>query len=104
MARYLKVGTKADFENLQGGKLVVADGQSIALFNVGGSIYALENTCTHRGGPLSEGMLAGDVVTCPWHGAEFDIKTGAVLSPPAPRAVKSFPVRVSGNDVEVEIG
>lgn len=104
MAQFVKVGTKAEFENLEAGKLVQAGGQSIALFKQNGNYYAIENTCTHRGGPLSEGMLAGNVVTCPWHGAEFDIKTGAVLSPPAPRAVKSFPVRVSGNDVEVEIG
>jgi len=49
-------------------------------------------------------MVEGDVVTCPWHGAQYAIKTGAVLSPPAPRGVKSFPVRVRGNDVEVDIG
>jgi 3-phenylpropionate/trans-cinnamate dioxygenase ferredoxin subunit len=49
-------------------------------------------------------MVEGDVVTCPWHGAQYAIKTGSVLSPPAPRNVKSFSVRVTGNDVEVDIG
>lgn len=104
MAQFVKVGAKKDFDNLEGGKLVEAGGQSIAIFNVGGNYYAIDNTCTHRGGPLSEGMLTGDVVTCPWHGAQYNVKTGAVLSPPAPKGVKSFPVRVRGNDVEVEIG
>ncbi len=104
MPQFVKVGSRADFDNLQGGKLVQAGGQSIAVFNVGGSYYAIDNTCTHRGGPLAEGMLAGEVVTCPWHGAQYNVKTGAVLSPPAPQGVKSFPVRVTGNDIEVEIG
>lgn len=104
MAQFVKVGTKSDLDNLQGGKLVEAGGQSIAIFNVGGSYYAIDNTCTHRGGPLAEGMLAGEVVTCPWHGAQYNVKTGAVLSPPAPQGVKSYPVRVTGNDVEVQIG
>jgi nitrite reductase/ring-hydroxylating ferredoxin subunit len=104
MAQFVKVGTKSDFNNLQGGKLVEAGGQSIAIFNVGGSFYAVDNTCTHRGGPLSEGTLTGDTVTCPWHGAKYNVKTGAVLSPPAPQGVKSYPVRVTGNDVEVQVG
>ena len=103
MAEFVKVGTKADFAQ-DAGKLVEAGGQKIAVFNLGGTYYAIDNTCTHRGGPLAEGMVEGDVVTCPWHGARYTIKTGAVLSPPAPQGVKSFPVRVTGNDVEVEIG
>ena len=103
MAQFVKVGTKADIP-LDSGKLVEAGGQKIAVFNLGGTYYAIHNTCTHRGGPLAEGMLDGDVVTCPWHGAQYNIKTGAVLSPPAPQGVKSFPVRVTGNDVEVDIG
>ena len=103
MAQFVKVGTREDFA-LDGGKLVEAGGQKIAVFNLGGTYYAIDNTCTHRGGPLAEGMVEGDVVTCPWHGAQYAIKTGAVFSPPAPRGVKSFPVRVAGNDVEVDIG
>src|SRR5207245_179427 len=60
-----------------------AEGLSIALFNVEGSFYAIDNTCTHRGGPLGEGELKGDTVACPWHGAHFNVKTGAVTVPPA---------------------
>jgi len=52
---------------------------------------------------LAEGMLAGEEVICPWHGSRFNVKTGSVLTPPAPQGVKSFAVRVTGDDVEVEI-
>jgi nitrite reductase/ring-hydroxylating ferredoxin subunit len=63
----------------------------------------LSDTCTHRGGPLSEGTVEGAEVTCPWHGARFDIKTGAVMRPPAGREVRSYPVRVTGADIEIEV-
>lgn len=103
MPRFVKVGTMADFENLTAGKLAQFGEQSIAIFKMGGSLYAIENTCPHAGGPLAEGPLEGEVVTCPWHGSRFNVKTGAVLGPPATRGVKSFPVRMTGNDVEVQI-
>src|SRR5215471_3188341 len=104
MNRFAKVGTKVELEDLEGGKLVEVGGQKIALFNLGGHYYAIESTCPHRGGPLAEGMVAGDEVICPWHGSRFNIRTGAVLSPPAREGVKSFAVRVTEHDVEVEIG
>src|SRR6202790_4145567 len=85
------------------GKVVEADGRSIALFNVAGTFHAIDNTCTHEGGPLGEGELAGEVVCCPWHSAEFNVKTGEVLCPPADEAVRSFPVQVQGTDVLVEL-
>ena len=103
MAQFVKVGTKAEFEDLEGGKLVEVSGQKIAMFILGDKYYAIENVCPHRGGPLAEGIVAGDEVICPWHGSRFNIKTGAFLTPPARQGVKSFPVRVAGNDVEVEI-
>ena len=85
------------------GKVVEADGRRVALFNVEGTFHALDNTCTHRGGPLGEGKLNGEIVTCPWHGANFNVKTGAVTSPPAGAGVRNFPVKVEGNDVLVEL-
>jgi nitrite reductase/ring-hydroxylating ferredoxin subunit len=85
------------------GKVVEAEGRSLALFNVSGTFYAIDNTCTHMGGPLGEGDLAGEVVTCPWHGAQFNVKTGDVLTPPAWSGVQSFPVQVQGDDVLVEL-
>ena len=85
------------------GRVVEAEGRSIALFNVAGAFHAIDNTCTHDGGPLGEGDLAGEVVACPWHGAQFNVKTGGVLAPPARTGVRSFPVKVQGDDVLVEL-
>ena len=84
-------------------KVVQADGHSIGLFNVEGTFYAIDNTCTHRGGPLGEGALSRDTVECPWHGAHFNVKTGAVTNPPAWADVRSFAVKIEGNDVLVEV-
>ncbi len=85
------------------GRVVETKGMRIAVFNVGGRFHAIDEACPHQGGPLSEGTLDGRVVTCPWHGARFDVTTGAVLGPPARRGVATYPVRVSGPDVLVEI-
>ena len=102
MPKFMKVATTDELEDQQA-KLVEVAGQKIALFRVGEAFYALSDTCTHRGGPLSEGTVEGAEVTCPWHGARFDIKTGAVLGPPAGREVRSYPVRLTGADVEIEV-
>jgi nitrite reductase/ring-hydroxylating ferredoxin subunit len=103
MAQFVRVGSKTEFEDLEGGKLVEAGAQRIAVFNVGGNYYAIENTCPHRGGPLAEGMVTGEEVICPWHGSRFNVKTGSVMTPPARQGVKSFPVRVTGDDVEIDL-
>ena len=84
-------------------KAVDVKGQTVALFNVGGKFYAIEDTCTHVGGPLSEGEVQGTAVTCPWHGAQFDVTSGKVLGPPAAEGVKSYPVRVEGDEIKVEL-
>ncbi len=102
MTQFIKVTTTDELEDQQA-KLVEVEGQKIALFRVGETFYALSDTCTHRGGPLSEGTVEGAEVTCPWHGARFDIKTGAVLGPPAGRGVRSYPVRVTGAGIEIEV-
>ncbi len=83
-------------------KSVDLEGRPVALFNIGGTYYAIGDTCTHRGGPLSEGMVEGTTVTCPWHGATYDVTTGIVLGPPAPEGVVSYKVQIDGNDIEVE--
>jgi len=102
MSKMVRVA-QADELSPGSGKVVDADGRSIALFNVEGAFHAIENTCTHRGGPLGEGDLNGEIVTCPWHGANFNVKTGAVTSSPAGTGVRSFVVKVEGNDVLVEL-
>jgi len=83
--------------------MVEVNGKEIALFNVDGSFHAIDNTCTHVGGPLCEGELTGTEVTCPWHGGVFDVTTGEVLGPPPGRAANRYNVRVAGPDIEVEV-
>ena len=82
---------------------VEAGGQRIAVFNVNGAFYAIGDTCTHRGGPLSQGKVEDATVTCPWHGAKFDIRTGNVLSPPAPAGVRSYKVVVEDGEIKIEV-
>lgn len=82
---------------------VEVEGRRIALFNVGGRILAVDDTCTHRGGPLSEGDVEGGRVTCPWHGAQFDLESGTVLRPPAARPVTAYRVVVDGDRIALEL-
>jgi len=102
MAGFVKVAKSDEIAPGQG-KMIEVGGKKIALFNVEGSFYAIDDTCTHRGGPLSEGSLDGKEVTCPWHGAIYDVITGEVLSPPAPKGVARYNVRVEGTDIEGEV-
>ena len=76
--------------------------QKIALFNVDGDYYAIDDTCTHVGGPLSEGDVDGKVVTCPLHGATFDITSGRVLGPPAKSGVTGYRVQIEGSEIRIE--
>jgi nitrite reductase/ring-hydroxylating ferredoxin subunit len=85
-------------------KPVTVNGRKIAVFNINGSFYAIEDQCTHRGAPLSEGECEGTEVICPWHGARFDLSTGSNLCPPAPRGVAAYKVQVVGDEVQVDIG
>jgi 3-phenylpropionate/trans-cinnamate dioxygenase ferredoxin component len=78
---------------------VDADGTQIAVFNIDGTCYAIEDVCTHDGGILTGGELEDDVVTCPRHGARFCVRTGKALSPPAYEDVPVFPVRITGMGV-----
>ena len=99
MPNFVKVAEKKDVP-VGEGRCVDANGKIIALFNVGGTFYAIDNTCVHREGPLGEGSLEGAVVTCPWHGWQYDVTTG--VSPVNPTAkVPSFPVKIEGEIVYV---
>ncbi len=101
MAAYRKVAQLKDLAP-GSGMAVEARGHQIALFNVDGTVYAIEGTCTHRGGPLGEGSLEGTTVTCPWHSATFDVRTGDHLTAPAPQGVSSCNVKIAGDDIHVE--
>jgi nitrite reductase/ring-hydroxylating ferredoxin subunit len=82
------------------GRVVVVQGHPVALFNVQGRFYAISNVCLHRGGPVGEGQLDGEIVTCPMHGWEYDVRTGANTINPAAR-LKTYEVRLEGDDVLV---
>jgi nitrite reductase/ring-hydroxylating ferredoxin subunit len=102
MADFVKVAQTTELKPGKG-RLVEAKGKQLALFSVDGKFFAIDNACTHRGGHLAKGEVAGYEVICPHHGASFDIRTGEVLEPPAPCAVSCYAVRVTGADIEVEV-
>jgi len=79
------------------------DGKTIALANVDGKFFAIDNTCLHRGGPLGQGELEGNTVTCPWHGWQYDVTTGKVAVNPAV-GVDTYAVEVRGEDIFVDVG
>lgn len=84
-------------------KKVDVNGESVALFKVGGQIYATSNVCTHAGCELDENhMMHGDVVECTCHGSQFNVKTGAVVLPPATESLKTYQVSLEGDEVFVE--
>jgi nitrite reductase (NADH) small subunit len=83
-----------------GSTVAVVAGHVVAVFNVGGTFYALSNVCLHRGGPVGEGELDGTVVTCPVHGWRYDVRTGENLANPAAR-LKTFLVKVEDGRVLV---
>jgi len=80
------------------GTCVTVGGKEIALFNIDGTFHAVDNTCLHRGGPLAEGELDGCVVTCPWHGWQYDVTTGVNIMDEAER-VPRYDVKVEGGAV-----
>ena len=101
MADFVKVAEVGDVPPGLG-KCVEANGKQIALFNVGGTFYAIDNTCLHRGGPLGEGELEGAVVTCPWHGWQYDVTTGVNTMDESER-VERYDVKVEGGEVLVAV-
>ncbi|HXE71694.1 MAG TPA: non-heme iron oxygenase ferredoxin subunit [Candidatus Nitrosotenuis sp.] len=82
--------------------VTLPDGREIALYNVGGEVFATDNVCLHQGGPLGEGYLEGDCVTCPWHGWQYNVKTGECLEVPGEK-VASFPARILDGKIQVQI-
>ncbi|MCI4319757.1 MAG: Rieske (2Fe-2S) protein [Thermoplasmata archaeon] len=82
---------------------VTVNGKTVAVFNLDGTLRGIDAACTHVGGPLERGPVAGGVVTCPWHGSQFDLATGAMKRGPAARGVTSYPVRVENGHLVVEL-
>ncbi len=87
----------------RGKKCIAIKGKKLALFNVGGKIYCIDNSCTHAEGPLCEGNLDGSTIECPWHGSKFDITTGKVLEAPATEPVKTYQTKIENGEVFVKV-
>ena len=83
-------------------RVVECAGRSLALSNLDGEYYAIDNVCTHDGGPLGEGRIRDGRVLCPRHGAAFDAKTGRVISLPAVKSVQAYPVTREGDDLFID--
>jgi metal-sulfur cluster biosynthetic enzyme/nitrite reductase/ring-hydroxylating ferredoxin subunit len=102
MADFFRVADVADIPD-PGKTLVEVEGEMVALFHVDGAFYALDDVCTHDGGPLADGELRDHKISCPRHGAKFDIRTGAALTMPAVRATRAHDVKVEGHGVWVRL-
>ena len=101
MSSFVKVASAGDIASGTGTCVEVA-GRQIALFNVDGTFYAIDNTCPHRGGPLAEGELEGAAVTCPWHAWQFDLKTGESLTDDS--RVERYDVQLVDGEVLIAAG
>ena len=102
MTDFMKVARVEDVE--EGGTLALeADGELVCLAKVEGCIYAFTDNCTHISGPLNEGDLEGHVLTCPWHGAQFDVRSGKVLRGPARQDILTYPVKVEDDTVFIQL-
>ena len=101
MPNFVKVASISDLKPGEN-KVVNVNGTDVALFNIGGEFFATSNICLHRGGPLGEGFLEGDVVTCPWHGWRYDVKTGANATIPSAK-VATYQVKVEDTNVLVAV-
>jgi nitrite reductase/ring-hydroxylating ferredoxin subunit len=99
MAEFVRVAGAADVKPGHGFVAEVS-GKTLAVFNVDGNFHVIDNTCVHRGGPLGEGDVERHVVTCPWHGWQFNVTTGECVKNPSAK-VEVYQVKVEGNDVKV---
>jgi len=96
----IKLGSVNDVKEGQG-KVVNVKERKFALFKKGGKFYVMDNTCLHRGGPIGKGKLNGGIVTCPWHGWQYDITTGECKTTQGMK-LKTYPVTVKGEDIFID--
>lgn len=102
MSEFVRVAAVADIAD-PGKQLVEVDDRLVALFHVGGKFYAIDDVCTHDGGPLAEGQLEGFTIACPRHGAKFDIRNGQALTMPATQPTASHEVKIVGGEVFIRL-
>ncbi len=102
MSQFVRVAEVAEVPD-PGKQLVEVEDRLVALFHVDGKFYAIDDVCTHDGGPLAEGQLEGFTIACPRHGAKFDIRNGRALTMPATQPTVAHEVKVEGDDVFVRL-
>lgn len=102
MAQWVKVAAVSELAPGEK-KQINLEGVEVALFNVNGEYYAIEDVCTHDGAPLAHGRFRGEEITCPRHGARFNVKSGAALCMPAFEPVETYQVKIEGDDILIEV-
>jgi 3-phenylpropionate/trans-cinnamate dioxygenase ferredoxin component len=102
MSSFVKVATRDELPD-RGKKVLDIDGRAVALFRIDGNYYAIDDVCTHDGGPLAEGQLIDCEIQCPRHGARFDLRTGRPLCMPAIEPVAVHLVEFRGDDIYVAV-
>ena len=93
----VKAGQLDEDEAMQ----VIIEGKEVAIINLGGEIYAMDDICSHAYASMSDGYIEGDCIECPLHGAQFNIKTGKAETPPATVALATYEVKIEGDDIMV---
>ena len=102
MSDFIRIAKTTDLPD-PGKQIIEVADRLIVVFHVGGKFWAIDDVCTHDGGPLGEGVLDGFCIACPRHGAKFDIRNGAALTMPATRPTAAHEVKVEGDDVFVKL-
>jgi nitrite reductase (NADH) small subunit len=101
LSRWIRIAAVSECPPGTAGEFVAGE-RIVALFNVDGTFYALDGICPHQGGPLGKGKLTGCIVTCPWHGFQFDVTTGQHQASQS-LVHPGFAVKVEGDDVLVDV-
>ena len=101
--KYVKAAKTGDLLPGESKSVTLEKGEHVLICNVGGTFYAVVDACTHDGGMLGFGTLEAKVVTCPRHGAKFDVTTGRVVELPARAPLRTYPLRVQGDDIEISL-
>lgn len=102
MAETIKIASKSELPAPDEAKEFAAGDRVICVANVGGTLSAMDNVCVHRGGPLGQGIVADGKIVCPWHGWQYDPKSGAASHNPSAK-VKVYPLKIEGDDVLIEV-
>ena len=102
MSDFVRVAKTADIPD-PGRKVFEVDEQLVVVVHTGGQFYAIDDVCTHDGGPLGDGPLEGYTIACPRHGAKFDVRDGRALTMPATRPTKTYEVKVVGDDIMIKV-